>query len=249
MEKSNFAGLPLVVTNKISPMIDEIIGEHSQYVHSIHIVGSATAPDFDEKLSNINSIVALRNMNLNFIDFLAPLGKKYAKKRIAAPLVMTPEYISRSLDEFPIEFLDIKLMHKTVYGEDILNHIQINKQPLRIQCGREIKIKLFGLRQGYLSSMGKKEHLTEGLIRSITGSMSLFRAIINLLGNELPIQRADVINVFGRVTGINTAIFAKLLMLKSKSIKPSDQELRMMFEQYYKALESVEKTLDDFHVK
>jgi hypothetical protein len=248
MEKLNFTGLRPIVTNKIAPMIDEIIGEHPQNVHSIHIVGSATAPDFNEKLSNINSIVVLRDMNLNFIDFLAPLGKKYGKKRIAAPLVMTPEYIFRSVDEFPVEFLDFKLLHKTVFGEDIISDIKIKKQPLRIQCAREIKIKLFGLRQGYLSSMGKKGYLKEGLIRSITGSMSLFRAIINLLGNEPPIQRADVIKALGNATGIKTDIFIKLLMLKGKTIKPSDQELRIILEQYYKALESVEKTLDDLHV-
>jgi hypothetical protein len=247
MEKTNFSGLLQVVTNKMAPMIDEIIGEHSQNVHSIYIVGSAIVPDFDERLSNINSIVLLHAMNLKFIDFLAPLGGKYARKRIAAPLVMTPEYISKSIDEFPVEFLDFKLLHKTVFGEDITTDIKIKKQPLRIQCGREIKIKLFGLRQGYLSSMGKKEYLTEGLIRSITGSMSLFRAIINLLGNEPPMLRADVIKAFGDATGIKTDIFTKLLLLKGKSIKPSDQELRIMFEQYYKALESIEKTLDDLH--
>jgi len=248
MENSNFAGLPSFVTNKIAPMIDEVLGEHSQNVHSIHIVGSAIMPDFDEKLSDINSVVVLHDMNLKFIDFLAPLGNKYGKKRIAAPLVMTPEYIFKSVDEFPVEFLDLKLLHKTVFGKDIINDIKISKQPLRIQCAREIKIKLLGLRQGYLSSMGKKEHLSGGLVRSITGTMSLFRAIIYLLGNEPPQQRTDVIKAFEVATGINTGIFAKLLMLKSGFLKPSGQEPRVMLEQYYNSLESIEKTLDDLHV-
>jgi hypothetical protein len=205
-------------------------------------------PDYNEKLSDINSIVVLHDMDLKFITFLAPLGKKYGKKKISAPLVMTPEYIDKSIEAFPVEFLDFKLLHKTVYGEDTLANVKIEKVPLRIQSEREIKIKLMGLRQGYLSSVGRKELLAAILVRSITGSVALFRAIIYLLGKEPPILRADVVKMFADVTGIETDIFQKLLMLKAKAIKPSEQELMDLFNRYYNALESIEKTIDNLHV-
>jgi hypothetical protein len=248
MEKPNFTGLAPAVAGRIAPMIDEIIARHAQNVHSVHIVGSAVMPDYDEKRSDVNSVVVLHDMDLAFIAFLAPLGKKYGRKRIAAPLVMTPEYIRKSMDAFPVEFLNFKLIHKTVYGKDILNEVTIEKHSLRLQCERDIKIKLIGLRQGYLSSLGKKEALAAILVRSITGTMALFRAIIQLLGKEPPIPRADVVTTFGTVTRIETAIFEKLLMLKAGAVKPSEQELRSLFEEYYQALESIEKIADDLHV-
>ncbi len=248
MGKPNFTELIPNIADKIAPMVDEIIQKHSHNVHSIHIVGSAVMPDYNDKLSDINSVVILHNMDLKFITFLAPLGKKYAKKRIAAPLIMTPPYIVKSIDAFPVEFLDFKLIHKTVYGEDIFKNMKINKQALHFQCQRDIKIKLIGLRQGYLSSLGEKEHLASGLVRTITGSMALFRTIIFLLGKEPPIPRTDVINSLGAVTGIKVDIFKKLLMLKAKTIKPTEQELLSLFEQYYDVLESVEKITDDLHV-
>lgn len=248
MRKPIFTDLIPSVANKISPLVDEIIQEHSQNVHSIHIVGSAVIPDYDEKLSDINSLVILHNMNLKFITFLAPLGKKYAKKRISAPLVMTPEYIRKSIDAFPVEFLDFKLIHKTVYGEDIFSNIAIDKHSLRLQCERDIKIKLMGLRQGFLASLGKKEHLAGGLVRSITGTIALFRAIIVLLGKEPPLSRTDVINALGVEAGIETDIFKKLLMLKGGTVKPTDRELRSLFEEYYNVLESIERITDDLHV-
>lgn len=248
MGKPNFTELIPTIADKIAPMVDGIIQKHSHNVHSIHIVGSAVMPDYNDKLSDINSVVILHNMDLKFITFLAPLGKKYAKKRIAAPLIMTPQYIVKSVDAFPIEFFDFKLIHKTVYGEDILNVMKINKYALHLQCQRDIKIKLMGLRQGYLSSLGEKEHLASGLVRTITGSMALFRAIIFLLGKEPPIPRTDVINTLGAVTGIESDIFKRLLMLKARTIKPTEQELLSLFEQYYNVLESVEKITDDLHV-
>jgi hypothetical protein len=186
-------------------------------------------------------------MDLKFIAFLAPLGKKYGRKRIAAPLVMTPVYIEKSLDAFPIEFLDFKLIHKTVYGQDLLQNLPIDMPHLRLQCEREIKTKLIGLRQGYISSLGTKELLSALLTRSFTGSMALFRAILLLLGKEPPIPRAEVIRLFGSATGIDTDIFKTLLMLKTHLLKPSEQELTFFFERYHNSLESAGKIIDDLH--
>jgi hypothetical protein len=113
MNVINLAEIPPVVAEKIHPFIEEILHGHSSNIHSYHIVGSAVIPDYNERLSDINSVIVLHNMDLKFITYLAPFGKKYGKKRIAAPLVMTQEYIRNSQDAFPIEFLDFKLIHKT----------------------------------------------------------------------------------------------------------------------------------------
>lgn len=238
-----------MVAEKISPMINDLLRAHEANLHSVHIVGSAVIQDYDEKLSDINSLVLLHNMDLRFITYLAPLGKKYGKKRIAAPLVMTPEYITHSLDAFPIEFLDFKLIHKTIYGTDVLQDLQIAEPELRLQCEREIKTKLIHVRQGYISSLGKKEQLSASLVRSITGSMALFRAIITLFGEEPPIQRLDVIRAFVHAAKLETDIFEKLLKLKANLIKPSEQELHVFFEHYYRALESIGKAIDDLHAE
>ncbi len=248
MEKINLSGLAPNVARRIAPMAEEIVREHSQAIHSFHVVGSAVMPDYNEKLSDINSVVILRTMDLRFLAFLAPLGKKHGKKRIAAPLVMTPEYIRDSRDAFPIEFLDFKLIHKTVYGEDIFRDIEIARQPLRLQVEREIKTKLIGLIQGYISSLGKKGPLAALLVRSVTGSMALFRAIILLLGKEPPLARAEVIKMYESAAGIEADIFTKLLLLKSGEMKPSEQELRALFERYYNALEATGKNIDEIRV-
>jgi len=248
MNNLNFTGLNSAVAEKIAPMAGELLREHGSNIHSFHIVGSAVIPDYNEKLSDVNSVVVLHKMDLKFIAFLAPLGKKYGKKRIAAPLVMTPEYINNSLDAFPVEFLDFKLIHKTVYGNDLLQDLRITSPNLRLQCEREIKTKLIHLRQGYISSLGKKDALAAVLVRSITGSMALFRAIISLLGKEPPMPRTEVIQSLRSASGIDTSIFEKLLMLKANRLKPSEQELASFFEHYYHALESAGKIIDDLRV-
>ena len=245
MNNLNVSGLNPAVAGKITPMLEDLLREHAANIHSFHLVGSAVIPDYNEKLSDINSVLVLKTMDLRVLVFLAPLGKKYGRKRIAAPLVMTPEYIETSLDAFPIEFLDFKHIHKTVYGHDLLQDLRITIPNLRLQCEREIKTKLIRLRQGYVSSLGKKEEIAAVLVRSFTGSMALFRAIITLLGKEPPVPRTDVITALGAATGINTDIFENLLKLKLKLLKPSEQELASLFEHYYMTLEAAGKIIND----
>jgi hypothetical protein len=233
------------VAGKIKPFIEEILDGYADNIHSIHIVGSALTPDFDEKTSDINSIVVLKSMDLKFVEFIAPLGKKYRKKSIAAPLIMTPEYISGSLDVFPVEFFDFRLIHQTIFGEDILKDIDIKISDLRHQCEREIKSKLIGLRQGYISSLGDRKLLTEGFVGSIAGYMPLFRGVILLMGKEPPVKKYDVIQTLSEATGIDTDIFRKIIDIKKGRVTLSKKELDSVFEEYYDSTEKIGKIIDE----
>ena len=163
------------------PFQDEILSGYIDNIHSITLTGSALTDDFVPGKSDINSVIVLTEMDLKFLELLATLGKKYQKKRIAAPLIMTPEYVMNSLDVFPIEFLNIKLLHNTVFGENLFQDLKINRTDLRLQCERELKVRLIGLRQGYISCLGNSKMLLDMFIDSFSGYIPLFKGIILLL--------------------------------------------------------------------
>jgi len=187
----------------------------------------------------------LKEMDLKFLELIAPLGKKYGKHKVAAPLIMTPFHIKTSLDVFPIEFLNFKLIHETVFGADILKDVEVSLNDLRHQCEREIKSKLIWLRQGYISSQGDKKLLTEGFSKSITGYIPLFRGIIVLLGKEPPVKQSSVIKSLSEASGINTDMFAKILSEKHEKAKHSAEELNTIFKDYYKATEELGRIVND----
>lgn len=234
------------VSGKVRSFAGEILSMYKDNIHSIHVVGSAVTPDFDEKSSDINSIFVLKSMDLKFIEVIAPLGKKYRKKFLSAPLVMTPLYIERSLDVFPIEFYNFKIIHETVYGDDLLRDLEFSRSDLRHQCEREIKSKLIWLRQSYLSSLGDRQMLTERFINSISGYMTLFRGIIFLMDREPPIRKKDVITSLSKSTGINTDVFMHVLDMKKGILKPDKEQLTTLFEDYYGATEKLGTIIDDF---
>jgi len=237
-----------VIARKTRPFFEYILNKYRENVHSIHIVGSSITGDFNEKTSDINSIVVLRQMDLKFVKFIAPLGKRYRKKGIAAPLIMTLDYISRSLDVFPIEFLDFKLIHETIFGEDILLDIEIHLSDLRNQCEREIKTKLIGLRQGYIASLGDKKIITDHIISLINGYIPLFRGIIFLMGEEPPLDKREVLTALSAQTGINTDILRKILDVKKGVSKFTKSDLDSVFEEYYTTTENISNIIDELQI-
>ncbi len=230
---------------RIKPFFDEILGTSMDKIHSLHVTGTALSDDFDDRDSTVNSVIVLKEMDLKFLELLAPLGKKYRKTRVAAPLIMTPHYIRNSLDVFPVEFLNFKLFHATVFGEDIFRDIIVDRMHLRHQCERELKVKLIGLRQGYLSSLGDRKILTEGFVNSMSQYIPLFRSIIVLFDKEPPVRHGEVIKALAEAVPVNTGVFAEVLKEKHEKVKLSIEKLNTIFEDYYSATELLGKVIDD----
>lgn len=231
------------------PFQDDVLKRNEVLIHSITIIGSALTDDFDPVKSDVNSVIVLREMDFKFLEFLAPLGKTYGKKRIASPLIMTPEYILNSLDVFPMEFLNIKLLHKTTFGEDIFQTLDIDGPDLRLQCERELKVRLIGLRQGYLSSSGDAQILTDMFIGTISGYIPLFRGIINILGKEPPLRNEDVLTVLAEISGVETQVFKKVLNQKKQKAKMTTTQLNAIFKDYYAAVEQLGDITDGIQDK
>ncbi len=236
------------INKRFKPFLDEVLNSYNDNIHSISIFGSALTEDYNPKTSDINSVFVLNKMDLKFLERFAPLGKKYGKKRIASPLIMTPEYIESSLDVFPVEFFNLKLLHLTVYGADIFQDLEIRKADLRHQCERELKSRLIGLRQGYLSSLGNRKILIRSFVDSFSGYIPLFRGIIYLLGQKAPENSTDVLAMLQDVAGINTGAFQMVLNIKAKSIKPTADKLNTIFEEYYKAIENLGDITNEIQV-
>ncbi|MBI5057613.1 MAG: hypothetical protein HZB61_13445 [Nitrospirae bacterium] len=234
-----------VAAKEIKPFFEEVLSKHQARIHSIYVTGTSITDDFNEKTSDVNSVIVLKEMDIKSLELLSLLGKKYSKSRVSAPLLMTPKYIATSLDVFPIEFLNFKLIHATVSGEDMFENLEIGMMDLRRQCERELKVKLISLRQGYISSLGDRKILTEGLAKHITGYMPLFRGIIVLLGKQPPVMQDEIIRVLSETANINTGVFSKVLRVKKEKIKLSVQELNSIFEDYYTAAEKLGEIVDE----
>lgn len=184
MTDTGLQGLHPQAEGILTSFVQETVSAFPQLILSAAATGSCLTGDYVHGTSDINSVVVIREMSPEFLDHLASMGRRYGKKRLRAPLVMTPEYIGRSLDVFPVEFLDIKLIHKTVYGEELFSDLAISRSLLRLQCERDLKAKLIHLHQGYISCSGGGRGLRALLMEAYPGFFPLLRAMLSIVRTE-----------------------------------------------------------------
>jgi hypothetical protein len=254
MAELNLEGLKALVAKRAAPFLNDLLKSYPALIHSLHIAGSAVTEDFDENRSDINPVVVLREIDFSFLRHLGSIGGEHRKRGVAAPLIMTPSGIANSLDVFPMEYLDLKHIHKTVFGPDPFAALRIEPAHLRIQCEREIKSRLIGLRQRYVSSLGKAETLREILSRSVTGLMPLVRGIVYLLGKEAPLVRQGLLLMFSELTAehcrraglcLDPSVFEKVLSLKTGQATASAADLHALFENFYRVLETIDRLVNE----
>ncbi len=146
--------------------------------------GSVVDGPFDPKRQTARSVVVLEQIYLDALRRLSGEGTRFGKSAIAAPLVMTPEYIKTSLDTFPVELLNIKLHHATLVGEDVFDALEFEDGHVRLQCERELKSTLIGLRQGLLASAGRDAFLGALEVDAADSLMRTLRGLLWLKGTR-----------------------------------------------------------------
>ena len=233
---------------KISPFFHEILENSAPQIHSIYLVGSVLTEDYQEKTSKIDSVIVLKKMDLAFLDVLAPLGNKYGKKGLAPPLIMDPGYIHSSVDVFPLEFLNFRLLHRALYGEDLLAGLEIDRQELRYQCERELKGKIIWLQRIYVSAMGDKKVLAADIVRHFDGYPALFRGVLHLLGQAPDGDLKTALSRLGKATGTDTGVFAEIDAIRKDLAQPSQEEISQLFKQFYLATERLAEVVDGIKI-
>jgi len=215
----------------------ELIPRIGTRLESLSITGSCLTSDYIPGRSDINSVLVLTEISMDMLDRLASMGKRFGNKHVRAPLIMTREYIERSLDVFPVEFLDIKLIHKTVYGKEMFVDLAIDKSMLRLQCERELKANLIKLRQGYLSCTGNKKALTLLLLETFPGFFPLFRAMLYVTGinKAVPIPKMDVLTGIESSFSVSIDVLREIHALKaSKRVSLSHEQATRLFNEVYR---------------
>lgn len=178
--KMNLERIVEPVRERVGQLAELVIELGGETVQSLTLYGAIAAGVFDATRHTVRSVLVLKKIDLDLLRRLSEHGVKLGKARIAAPLVMTREYITASLDTFALELIEIGQMHVTVFGEDPFTDLSFKDEHVRLQCERELKSVLIGLRQGLLAATGRDKVLesieldvAESLVRTMRGMLWL----------------------------------------------------------------------------
>lgn len=158
-----------------------------------YLTGSVLTQGFDVKHSKVNVLVVARELAIGTLDALRPNLAASKNPPHFDPLFLTLTQIEKSLDVFPIEWLEIQERHLRIEGDDVFAALQVPRTYLRLQCEHELRGKHIQLRQAYLGLAGKGDDLTKALRASASSFATLFRTLLRLHGETPPADNGKVI--------------------------------------------------------
>ena len=150
-----------------------------------YLSGSVLTQGFDPRQSRINLLVVARALAVPTLERLRQAIPVSKKPPHFDPLFLTGGQIEKSLDSFPIEWLEIQERNLLIEGEDVLRPLEVPRTYLRLQCEHELRGKHIQLRQAYLFSARRPAELAHVLRASASSFAALFRTLLRLRG-EIP---------------------------------------------------------------
>ncbi len=207
--------LPKSVADKFLPYFEKLKEFHGVNLISVFVYGSATGENFIAASSDINSVFVFKKVDFKVLQESLSFVTPGFKKRISAPLFLTREDITSSLDIFPIEFLEMKENYVQIYGEDILASVQVDDANIRIFCEQQIKGKLIRLRQAYFSAGRHHQSLSALLAETLNTLFPIFRNILRLKAKTPPTGKSEIIRQLCAEFGLQENAFMVIYRHKS----------------------------------
>lgn len=212
---------------------------------SIILYGSGASGDYVPKRSDLNFLIALTEEGINTLEVSFKVVSKWRKRNVSTPLFLTNSYITSSLDTFPIEFLNMKMNHILVFGEDVLANISFEKGDLRVQCERELKAKLLHLRKGYLETSQRAVNMRLLIVHSIPAFIAIFKALLYLKDIEVPAKREETVSRVCEEFDLDQGLFSTILSVKDKGEKSSKGEIDWLIHRYISEIRRLSSVVDN----
>lgn len=179
-------------------LVRELGGES---VKSLTLFGAAAAGTFDARQHTVHNVLVLERVDLDLLRRLAEKGPRLGGKHISMPLVMTPAFIAESLDTFPLELLEIHQNHLTLLGQDYFADLTFADADVRLQCERELKVLLLGLRQALLAAAGHDKLLADFEQEAGNTLLRVLRGMLWLKGQRRPQPGSAAVAEIEKVLG------------------------------------------------
>ncbi|MEO5618046.1 MAG: hypothetical protein ABIS67_09760 [Candidatus Eisenbacteria bacterium] len=172
---------------------------------SAYLTGSVLTQGFDPRTSRINVLVISRVLDTAVLERLSRAIPVTRKAPHFEPLFMARVQIEKSLDVFPIEWLEMQERHLLLEGEDVLSALEVPRTYLRLQCEHELRGKHIQLRQALLLNRQRPLELSRVLSAAASSYATLFRTLLRISGEDPPAESARVVERVADVFRLDAA--------------------------------------------
>ena len=223
--------------------IDDLKSTHGKNLASVILYGSAAAGDFIPHQSNYNLLIALHRITPEDLRNAHASVREWHRMGHPVPVYFTVSELANAADVFPIEFHQMEVARKVLYGSDVLAGLKISDAFLRHQTEYELRSKLIQLRRRYIPASASVEGLENLMAESFTSFAALFRAVLLLHGIEPPATKREIVAITVDHLKLDGAVFEKILNIRRDNFSEmlDDVGANRLFADY---MEQIEKVID-----
>ena len=201
------------VEDKLQGFVVRLRDAAGNNLTSVILYGSAAAGSFREGVSDLNVLCIVRDSSFSALQTLAPAMQWWSKQKQPQPLVITRDELERSKDVFIIELLDIQRHHRVLFGQDVLQGLQIPMRFHRMQVEYELREKLVLFRQNVLLIQSEQQ-MKELLLRSLSSFLTLFRHALIAFGESVPTDHQETVERLSRRVGFDPAAIMDVIAMR-----------------------------------
>lgn len=226
--------------------IDDLRATHGSNLASVILYGSAAAGDFVPRQSDYNILIALNKIGPADLRNAHSCIREWRRMGNPVPVYFTVSELQNAADVFPIEFHQMSVAHKVLYGTDVLAGLTISDRFLRHQAEYELRSKLIQLRRQYIPASMSVEGLTSLMAESLSSFAALFRAVLIIKGVQPPATKHEIVAMTAGHLGVDIAPFEKIFNIRENNTTGKLDEIsaNALFGEYMEQIELVIDAVD-----
>ncbi len=223
--------------------IDDLRSTHGSNLAAVILYGSAAAGDFVPNRSDYNILVALEKIGPEDLRKSHACVREWARLGNPVPVYFTVSELQNAADVFPIEFHQMTVARKVLFGKDVLAGLEISDKFLRHQAEFELRSKLLQLRRQYIPASASVDGLKALMAESLASFAVLFGAMLILRGIEPPATKHEIVALTAEHLGIDGRPFEKIFNIRENNFtgKLDDVTANQLFGEY---MEQIERVID-----
>ncbi len=231
---------------QFAAFIDDLKMTHGSNLVSVILYGSAAAGDFVPKRSDYNILIALKKIGPEDLRNAHACVREWSRMGHPIPVYFTVSELQNASDVFPIEFHQMSVARKVLFGPDVLASLEISDRFLRLQAEYELRSKLIQLRRQYIPASLSVEGLTRLMAESLSSFAALFRAVLILKGFDPPAKKHEIVELTAKELGIDGTPFEKIFNIRENNLTASrdEQAANQLFGEYMEQIEAVIQAVD-----
>ncbi len=229
---------------KLSQLVERLKAGFGERLVSAVLYGSAVTGDWNEHGSDLNVLCVLDRLSPEELKQSEPVFRWWREQGNPPPLLLTAEEVKSATDCFPMEFHDMQVHRRVLYGADLIADLTIDKSFYRAQVEHELRAKQIRLRQKAAELLGSPDRLLKLLTDSVSTFCVLGRHALILSGNPPRWKKKEIVAALESALGRTFPAVNEILSIRASGKKPSSTATASLFSGYLSETDTLVRFVD-----